>query len=97
MRERERECATDVTVRRCIYADFKRNVCDYFCYPIPAPSLCFCKALRAFKDRRVKITISIIIINIGRISIAYQACKWKYLHSLRFRLTCAFASVSFQG
>ena len=62
-------CATDVTVRRCIdviYAEPERNFCVIVfvtpSHPPPPPPSWSCKALRAFKVRRLlKITIVIII------------------------------------
>ena len=36
-------------------------MCNYFCYPVPPPPSWSCKALTAFQNRQLKITIVIII------------------------------------
>ena len=67
-RGREKECVREiwlcVNVLLYIYAEFERHLCNHFCYPVPPPPSCFWKELRAFKDRWLKMTISIIIIMI---------------------------------
>ena len=43
----------------------EKHLCNYFHCPVPPPHSCFWKALRALKDRRVKITIIIILWRCG--------------------------------
>ena len=65
-REGERVCATDVAVCWCIDVWLcrvcEKHLCNYFVIPSPHPPSWSCKALRDFKDKRLKIAIIIIII-----------------------------------
>ena len=90
-RERERErcdCATDVLMY--MYAGFKRKICVIiFVTPSPLPLHVFYKALRAFKDRSLKITILIIIVNV----LSGSAAVTSQLRCPMSLLTCRYTSL----